>query len=541
MRKLISLTLAILMATSLFGGLAVLAAPAEGGIFRAVVGGGPAFDPQTNGGYDGSVYLAQLYEGLFVYGNDGQIRMGAAESYTISDDNLVYTFKMRPEGMWSDGKPVTAHDFEFAYKRLVTPELLSSTALTLGGFFKNGAAIVNGEMAPDELGVKALDDMTLEITLEAVTPYIDDVLCHTSFSPVRSDVAVVGDNGKWANVSNQANVITNGPYKLDEWVEDVSLRFVRNEYYYDPSHQIPEAMEFTIVADDNAALSAYMAGNIDYSLRAPSEEIPRLNAEGIFHSSSRLGTYFLIINNNIEPYSDPRVRKALALSVDPVYIAESVLNNRFSPAEAFIGPGYAGATGDFREEGGKLIPRDDYEGNVAEAQRLLTEAGFPNGEGFPVLSYMYIDNVNNTAIAEALQGFWEENLNITVSLEAIEGGAMGEMMERREFEITRQGWLSDYNDALDPMSIFTSYQAVNAGDYLNEKFNELYLQAQRTPDRAERMAMVHEMENMLLVEDMGTIPLLHYRFTMIYDTNKIDGIFTSPAGLIYFTEVRVAE
>jgi oligopeptide transport system substrate-binding protein len=535
MKKLLALALAL---TMLLGAASV--ASAEKVLRVSIAAVGDIFDPQYNNGASGSMDMAQFFEGLFLYDPNGVLVYGMAESHVLSDDQLVWTFTLREGVKWSDGQPLTAEDFVFSFRRLVNPELDSPNAYDFGGFFQNGLECAAGDKPLEELGVKAIDERTLEIILSAPCPFFDDILTGSSFFPIRSDVAKNDDEGKWSQ--NLDAVICNGPYKMVEYDNDSGFRLERNEYYYDPARQVPDAIEFKFIADENSALAAYTAGETDFSLQIPAEEVPRLKEEGLYHQMPRLGTFFLMPFTQRAPFDNPLVRKAFVYAVDVNYMATVVLNNRFLPAQSYVGPGFMGSGEgvDFFTEGGPLIDRSDYQANAEQAQAFLAEAGYPNGEGFPVIEYVFNDTVDNRAIAELLQNCWQTVLNIDVSVSPIEGQALNEIRKNGAFDITRQGWLADYNDALGMLNILTTTSGTNQGLYSNAKFDELFLKAQTTPDRAERMAILHEAEQILL-DDMGVGPLLHYTFGFMYDPEKISGIYTSPAGQLYFTKAEIKD
>ncbi len=502
---------------------------------------GAIFDPQYNSGADSSIYMTQMFEGLFYYDAGGILKNGMCKDYTVSEDGMVYTFTIRDDAKWSDGKAVTAEDFVFAFTRLVDPELAANNGPDLGGFIKNGRACWAGEVPLSEFGCKLVDEMTFEVTLEDPVPYFEDIISGSTFFPLRSDVAKQGDEGnegKWSQ-NLEAN-IGNGPYKMVEYDPDLGFKLERNEYYYDKTRQVPDSIEFMFLQDENAALGAFTAGEINFTSTMPSEEIPRLINEGVYHKEPRLGTFFLMINQTKEPYNDARVRKALALCVDPNYIVSNVLNGRNIPAKAWVGPGFGGSEAgkDFREEGGDLLNYDDMDANIQKARDLLAEAGYPNGEGFPVMEFLYNVTVDNKAIAESLQSTWETELGIKVNLSAVEGAAMAEIRKSGGFDVTRQGWLADYNDPIGMMNVFTKDSGINEGHYFNEKYDELFVQGTKTADTKARMDIVHEMEQ-ILIDDMGCIPVFHYTYSFLYDPAKITGIYMSPSGALYFMKTLV--
>jgi len=225
-------------------------------VLRVTVGGeGAIFDPQFNSGLDSSNYMAQMFEGLLYYEPDGVLANGAASAYNISDDGLVWTFEIRSDAKWSDGKKLVAGDFLYSFTRLVDPEVNSSNAQTLGGFIKNGIEVSEGDLPLDQFGVEAPDDSTFIVTLEAPCSFFDDMLTHSSFYPLRSDVAVDGDEGRWSR--SLSTCIVNGPYKMTAYDEYTGFRLERNEHYYNANRQKPDAIEFKFMINENSAMAAF--------------------------------------------------------------------------------------------------------------------------------------------------------------------------------------------------------------------------------------------------------------------------------------------
>ncbi|MCL1974836.1 MAG: peptide ABC transporter substrate-binding protein, partial [Firmicutes bacterium] len=335
-------------------------------------------DPQKNSSVDGAIYLVHIGEGLMKYKyQGGGVEPGLAESYDISSDGLVWTFHLRSGLKWSDGQPLTAHDLEYTWKRLVNPATISPYALDVGVFVKNGDAVANGEMPLDAFGVKALDDLTFEITLEGPCAFFDEVAAFPAWMPTRQDmVEKYGD--RWSTAPE--SYISSGPFKVEAINMDASLTLVPNEFYYNRDNIIPTRLTFEFLADEVAMVNALQSGQVAYSRLIPGEDRAMLKEKGLYGVFADLGTYYVCFQNQRAPYNDVNVRKALSLAIDRLFITEVLLEGSYLPATAFVGPGFGDVNGEFYQQG-KYFDFD-YEKNKEMARAALAAAGYPDGVGF---------------------------------------------------------------------------------------------------------------------------------------------------------------
>ncbi len=348
------------------------ASKAEGDIVYHLGATPKSLDPQLNNATDGADVLQHTFEGLTTKDKNGVVVPGMAESWTTSEDGLTWTFKLR-DANWSDGKPVTAQDFVTAWTRAVDPATECEYAYQMW-YVKNGAAITNGEAAPDTLGVKAVDDKTVEVTLEAPCGYFTQLTAFPTYYPVRADVVA---DPAWAN--SPKTYISNGPYVLTKFELQNEIIIEKNPGYWNAANTPAPKVIMKLTDDDAAALAAFESGEMDIAETFPPEETQRMKDAGFFNVKPILGTYFIVINleGDSDFLKDPRVRKALALSIDRDYAIE-VAQNEAVPAFEFVPAGVPDADGtDFiAKNGGPLFGSGDYATDLAEAKALLAEAGY---------------------------------------------------------------------------------------------------------------------------------------------------------------------
>ena len=508
-------------------------------------------DPTLNTTSDGSNMANHLFEGLMkwedsgveVNGSDGtansaQLAPGQAESYekTENEDGTVtYTFKLRDGIKWSDGKDVTAGDFEYAWKRLVDPATAADYSYMLDCVV-NANEIIAGEKDASELAVKAVDDKTFEVTLVNDLPYFEELCAFPAMMPVRQDVIEsAGDNWTF----DVSTYISNGAYKMKEWTHNSQIVVEKNENYYDYENLGPETITFKLMDNQNAMLSGFNSGELDFIEDVPQAEIANLIASGDMKIVDYIGTYYVCFQTQKAPFDDPRVRKAFSLAIDRTYIVNQVTQSGQVEAGGFVPAGVydaEGATGDdFRTVGGDYYkPTDaDYEANCEEARALLAEAGYENGEGFPVVEYLYNTSDAHKAVAEALQYMWEEELGVKVTLNNQEWAAFLQTRKDGDYSIARNGWIADYNDPISFLDMWMTGGGNNDAQYANEEYDSLIKEAKTTTDVKERMELLHKAEDKIIGEDNALAPL--YFYTQKYMlADGIEGLYYCPLGYFFF-------
>ena len=535
MRKFLSMLLVLCMVLSL-----APFAMAEGEAKNSVsitMGLRPNLDPHWNAGSDGNLLMSQMYEGLYRYTTTGFELAGATE-VSQSEDGMTWTFKLREDAVWNDGQPVTAYDYVYSMQRLVDPAISTTYMIDYGQFLKNGPAISAGEMEISELGVKAVDDYTLEIQLENVCAYFDAILCYSTFFPLRADAVSEDGTGDWAWEVERS--ITNGPMNMVSCDEEQEIVLQKSETYWDKDNIALDELVVKLIDDSNTALAMFKTGDVDICFSYPAEEADALKADGFFHNVPALGTGFLLVNNEAEGLSDPLVRRALSLCIDRDFLANDILSGNYIYATTYIGAGFPGATADadFKSESHDMLFYDP-----DEARALMTEAGYENGEGFPVIECSYANSVADyTVVFEYLKDVWEEELGISVTINPMDSQAMGTLRDAGDFDITMQNWYADYFDVSNMLSIWRYGNLINSGKFNNEQFESLYQEALTTADNAARIELLHKAEEILVEQEMGIIPLYHRQKVAIWDDSKLSNVeWDADARLILTQIVKVAE
>ncbi len=491
-------------------------------------------DPQLNSATEASHIINNVFEGL-MREKDGEVVPGIAESYTLSEDGLVYTFTLR-DATWADGQPVTAGDFEFAWKRGANPATASEYMyLFESANILNAGAIAKGEKSIDELGVKAIDDKTLEVTLSAPTDYFLGLTGFATLMPVREDM--VDDEGAWAK--DPAKYIGNGPFKMSEYKMGDQIVLVKNENYWNAENVNLEKIVMYMIVDESTAHTRYTAGELDVNELIPTDEIPTLIAEDpTFYIMPKIGTYYYAFNMNNEALKDARVRQALSLAINREQIVKEVTKGGQKVAYGFMPEGITDNEGkSFTETAGDygINPK----GDVEKAKALLAEAGYPDGAGLPEIEILYNTSESHKLIAEAMQEMWKQNLGINVKLTNQEWAVFQETTNNNAFDsLARRGWIGDYNDPQTMLEIFESTNSQNIGRYSSETF-DTEMQLSRETMGAERMEHLYKAHD-ILMEDMPMIPVYYYVTNMMIQDSVHDLELTSTSKL-WFGDAEMIE
>ncbi len=573
MRKLIALLLALAMVFSLAACTSSEPEPApvdeggeeQGGAEPFVVDACIASEPETIdvsliSSVDGSTYVQHMFENLMKYAQTSEnpaddpnmymteVVPGQAASYTVSDDGLVYTFTLRGDIFWSDGQPVTANDWVYSWRRLVNPETAADYGYFLDGIVVNAAAIQSGEKAPEELGIKALDDKTLEISLESACPYFLEVCAFASLMPMREDVVEGNDN--W---TDPANIVVNGPYIITEWVHDSYIKMVPNEQYYDAANLGPDEIVWHLSDSETAILSSYQNGEYDFIESFPTDMIESLQSSGDCFINPYVGTYYLYLNCDKIP--SWKVRAAMTISVDRDHIVKNVTQGGQVPATGFVASGILDSTGkDFAYGVSELgaiynwlsqqYPDADlttYAGRCELAKQLYDEA-VAAGEWDANTTVVYNFNTSDThkAIAEACGHDWQTVLGMNITLENQEWATYTNGLGEHAFGVARLGWIADYNDPITYLELMVTGNAYNYGLYSDPDFDAAIASAKATAAGAERDAMLYGAEETLFGEDGFPVMPVYY-YTNMYCANGIKNMGYTPMGYFFMQYAQPAE
>lgn len=446
---------------------------------------------------ESNVELA-LFEGLTRLDEHEQPQPAAAKSWDISPDGTEYTFHLRDNLLWNDGTPLTAHDFEYAWKRVLDPQTASENAYMMYPL-NNGEAFFKQEVSADQVGVKALDDKTLYVKLKAPITYFLNLTAFHAYYPVPRHV-VEKDPEIWA--AND-KIVSNGPFVLTHWIHSNQLQFVKNDKYWDKDKVKLENMQWPISESQSTRVSMVESGQANITVEPPISEQERLTKEGLFKMSPYLGSYYYSFNTQKAPFDNPLVRKAFSMAVDREKLVNNVIKGGKEPAYAWVPPGLTNpiTKQDFRREGGNLV-----EYNPQKARELLSEAGYPNGEGLPPITILYNTNEMHKAVAEVIQAMWKENLNVNVELLNQESKVYLDARNTGNFQVARASWIGDYADPMTFMDVYLDEN--NDGQYHNPLYNDLIRKAQNTNNQEIRMQAMHEAEK-ILMDDAVVLPIYY--------------------------------
>ncbi|MDR3051236.1 MAG: peptide ABC transporter substrate-binding protein [Oscillospiraceae bacterium] len=493
-------------------------------------------DPSVTNNSFAAPFLFNVFEGLVTYDTaDGSLIPGNAESWTVSEDGLTYTFTLREGLKWSDGSALTAKDYLYAFKRILTPATVAQYLGLVTDYVAGAQDYYDGTGSEEALGVKAPDDRTLVITLTAPAPYFLAILTMWTFDPVQQ--ATVEANGERWTASPDTYVV-NGPFKVSEINLGESVVLVKNPEYYDADKVKLEKITFRYITDMGTALMAYESGEVDGSRSFPPTDYARLRSgdNGLVIVPAYATTYY-DINNAKAPYDNVLVRKALNLAIDRTSLIEDVIQTPATPAYTLIAPGYVVDGKDFVEGRSTfgLSPTADVEG----ARAALAEAGYPNGEGFPALQLSYYTNDTTKKTAEALAAMLSENLNITVEISNEDWAVYYNNIQAGNYDIGAMGWGADYLHPMTFLPLLKTGDPNNLVGYSNPAYDELVTKAQGETDPAAAVKLMQDAENIASAE----YPLLNlfYRSNTMLLRPKVQGYLFDYSGNIYFKTAHITE
>ena len=511
--------------------------------FTVQYGSNPeTLDPALNSAIDGANTIITIFEPLLLINENNEVIGGQAESWEASEDGLTWTFTMRDGLKWSDGTDLTAKDFEYTFKRMVNPDTAAPYAETCLGMidgFEEAAGFPDADgnptvdPNPEALNVKASEDgKTLTIVLSYPCSYFDKMAAFATMSPVQQ--ATVEANGdSWC--TSPDTFVSNGPYMITDWTPSERIVLTKNPNYvggWDSSKIVSDTITLLLLEDSSASYAAYNSGEAQLVKDVPTDEIPSLTkAEdgGDFYVDTILGTYYVSLNLQRDAFKDAKVRKALSLAIDRDYVANTIMQGTYSAADSIVGPGIVDESGYFHDNGNAPYISADYEANLAEAKKLLEEAGYPNGEGYPTIEYSTNDAGYHVPLAEYLQQAWGD-LGITLTINKMEWSSFTPARRAGEYDVARNGWVMDYNDPSNMLDLFCSGNGNNDGKYANPDFDAA-IDASRVADSAEHFAQLHKAED-ILMEDTGCLPIAYYNDYWL-QSPTLKGTWHSPYGYWY--------
>jgi oligopeptide transport system substrate-binding protein len=482
-------------------------------VFRISNGAEPeSLDPALIQGVPEHRIFEALFEGLVA--NDPETALavpGVAESWEANEDGTQYTFKLREDAVWSDGVPITANDVVYSWLRLLDPMTAGPYAWFPCMFLEGATEFNAGEAGPEAVGIRALDDHTFQMDLIGPLPYAVDALTHYSFSIVpKHAIEEFGD--KW---TSPENFVGNGPFVLTERIPQTSLTVAKSDTYWDKENVKLDKVIFYSPDSTTTNYNMYLNGEIDWATNVPNDQLSAAQMRSDFQSSPQLSTYYYVFQNEVAPFDNPDVRRALSLALDREALVEGVTRAGEIPAWGIVPPmaGYEALE----------FPYDNMDDMIAEAQDLLARAGYPNGAGFPTFTILYNTDEGHKQIAEFVQQEWKDNLGINVTLENQEWQTYLSNRNEGNFEVARAGWVGDYQDPNTFLDMFITGTGMNGGNYSNEVYDLLINEAARMPAGEDRFGVLKIAEDIMINQDMGIMPFYYYVAINMIDTDKWGG------------------
>lgn len=520
-------------------------------------------DPALNSAVDGGCLAVNSFEGLMRYNENGALETACAESYTVSDDGLVYTFTLRDGLTWSNGDALDATDFVYSWKRAASPEVAADYSYLCDIFPGYDSTADNGPIvdtaAFDSAFVASDDGKTLTVTLKAVCPYFLDLCAFPFFFPVDEEVVeptVTADNpaGTWSLDAGDA-FVSNGAYKLESWNHDADMTYVKNDSYWDADSVSVTTLNVMLTSDDVAAYTAYQTGDLDFVDSIPTAEMQTAMQSSEFVVADNLGTYYVGFNYNSDLYSKLGLdeeqakvfRHALTLLIDRQYIIDNIGQTSQKIATTFIPEGCAdGNGGEFKN---KDYYSTDYEANVAEAKSLLESIGLYDTASDALtqtVAFTYLTNNSegNVRIAEAIQADLA-TVGIDMSIEQQEWATFLNTRKNGDFDIAREGWLMDYNDPINMLEMWVTTSGNNDCQFGKDDskaldwdyYDNLISETRTEADLAKRAELMHTAEDYLM-DTWCVVPIYYYNDPyMVKDYVK--GVYCTVEGMKYFYHATI--
>lgn len=437
-------------------------------------------DPNVTSNSFAVPFLVNCFEGLVTYNEEGEIEPGNAEEWKSNEDLTVWTFQLRDGLKWSDGSALTAKDYVYSALRVLTPETTGQYVNMISDYVVNAQEYYDGKVSAEEVGIKAVNDTTLEFTLKAPCPYFVDLVSMWVYFPVQ-EATIAANGDKW--VTKAESYVGNGPFKITEMKTGESMTLEKNENYWGADDVTLEKLTYRYILDTSTSLTAYEGGEVDGVRTVPSSDIARMKAEDTgFKTAPSYGTVYYNFNCSVAPYDNVLVRKALNLAVDRKELINNVAQVDGTPAYSFMAPGYVVDGKDVTEG------RSDFDlsetADVEAAKAALAEAGYPNGEGFPVVKLSYYSDDNVKKIAEAIKEMWETNLGIKVEVSSAEWAVFYDAVQSGNYEVAAMGWSADYVNPMSFLPLLYTNDVTNNAFYSNPEYDALVDQIKVEKDSA---------------------------------------------------------
>ncbi|MGG4455624.1 peptide ABC transporter substrate-binding protein [Brevibacillus porteri] len=479
----------------------------------------PTGDPGLAEDTTSAAIVKAVFDGLTRIGPSGKPEEAVAEKIEVSSDMKTYTFKLR-DSKWSNGESVTAHDFEYAWKRALDPKTASNYAYQLY-YIKNAEKANKGTGSLEDVGVKALDDKTLQVELTNPTPFFLELTAFQTYFPVNKKVVEADE--KWSGEAKTH--VGNGPFKMESWEHKSKMVLVKNDNYWDKDSVKLDKIEFSMVEDENTELSMFENGEIDWAgsplSSLPTDAMPALKDSGKLQVKPVGATYWYKFNTEKPPFNNVKIRKAFAYGINRQILIDNVLQANQQPAMAAVPPTMGLNTGGY------------FKDNDQETAKKLLEEGMKELgiSKLPPIKLSYNTSEGHKKIAEAIQDQWRQNLGAEVKLENQEWKVYLETMHEGNYQVGRLGWSGDFNDPINFLELFKEKDGGNNDTrWENPRFKELLNQSATEGDPEKRKAILREAEQ-IMMDEMPIMPIYFYTHTWVKN-DKVKGIFQDGLGAI---------
>ncbi len=484
----------------------------------------PSLHPGTSTDTTSSAVLDQVFEGLTRVNQDNEVEEGMAESWDISDDELTYTFHLREDATWSNGDPVTASDFEYAWKWVLDPENADTDYAYQLYPIKGAEDAKEDDGSLDDVGITAEDDHTLVVELEQPTEYFLELTAFYTYYPLNEDV--VSENKDWATDAGD-DYVTNGPFQLVSWDHKDNIVIEKNEDYWDADTVKLETITMHMIDDENTALQMYENDDIDWigdpTDSVPLAAIPTMKDADELEISDRAGVYYYSFNTEEEPFDNENIRKAFAYSLDRTSIVENITQGEQKPATALVPPSI------FEENEEGYFEDNDVDTAKEYLEKGLDELGI---DELPTIKLSYNTDEGHAAIAQAAQDIWKKELEVEVELNNEEWNVFLDSLGEGDYQVGRMGWIADFNDAINFLEIFETVGGNNYTNWEDEEFQKLIKESRSELDTDKRREILRDAEE-IFMDHMPIAPVYFYTNLYAFKDN-VKNITVSPIGNIQY-------
>jgi oligopeptide transport system substrate-binding protein len=473
--------------------------------------------------------LLNLFSGLFKIDKDNKLQPAVCDSYKVDSTNTVYTFKIKSSAKWSDGKPVKAADFVYSWKRTLNPATASEVA---SDFFviKGAEAYNSGKGTADAVGLKAIDDQTLQVTLEKPNANFLYILTFGDAAPLREDI--IEANKDWTK--SPSTYISDGPFMLTDFEPKSKYVLKKNPNYFDAANVKLDTLNIVFISSTDSEIAAYTSDEIDIDMNLDGETLQKYKDTPDFHSVSRIGTGYFDFNCSSKPFTDAKVRKAFSMAINRKQIIENVLQSTEKPATGEVPFGVLDpSTGkDFRDTSGNLITED-----VNQAKKLLSDAGYADGKGMPTITLVCKANDADKDVAQALQSMWKTNLGVDVNIQTFDSKVYWNEVHQGNFTIATDGWTADYPDPYDHLFQFITSANAKNNRWSNADYDKLIEDSTNTTDAAKRSKDFVDAEK-ILADESPIMPVRFYVATYLAKPS-VKGMRSDFSGHLLFENAYV--